>query len=85
MEEVNRQLQYFEDEQLHNICKSKWHMEGILESRADLDVDPGVMVLELILFLKDWGLWIDINIFAGGKRYSYEEGSCFKGTTGWRD
>ena len=39
-------------------------MEGILESRADLDVDPGVMVLELILFLKDWGLWIDINIFA---------------------
>ena len=44
MEEVNRQLQNFEDEQLHNICKSKWHMEGILEGRADLDVDPEVMI-----------------------------------------
>ena len=44
MEEVNRQLQNFEDEQLHNISKSKWHMEGILEGRADLDVDPEVMI-----------------------------------------
>jgi hypothetical protein len=49
--------------------------------RVDFNENPEAMVLDMIRFLKGWGLWKDVNIFAGGRRYSYEKGSCFQGIT----
>lgn len=36
------------------------------------------MVFEMINFLQDWGLWKDVSIFVGGKRYYDKCGSAYQ-------
>ena len=50
--------------------------------KKNFDENPEAMVMEMIRFLQDWGLWDYVRIFAGGKLYTDDLGSSYQGTAG---